>query len=179
MGASFDDRGADLDTLIDQLQAIWDNKAIEGADTPIGPEPYTDGGPPIVLGGASPRALTRAGQRADAWICAPSRPDDIAANYEKVREAAEQHGRPVPRLFAAYYFALGDVADEVRSNVATYYRFLGPDLVDLIHNSVLRTPDAIAQTVSALEAIGVDEVWLWPQARGLHQLNALADALGL
>jgi alkanesulfonate monooxygenase SsuD/methylene tetrahydromethanopterin reductase-like flavin-dependent oxidoreductase (luciferase family) len=175
MGAAFDDRGADLDKLIDQLQAIWDNKAIDGADTPIGPEPYTEGGPSIVLGGGSPRALERAGQRADAWISAPSAPDDIAANYEKVRAAAEQHGRPAPRLLAAYYFALGDVADEVRDNVSTYYRFLGPDLVDVIHNSVLRTPDAITQTLSALEDVAVDEVCLWPQARTLDQLNALAD----
>ena len=179
MGASFEDRGADLDRLIDRLQATWDGKAIEGADAPVGPEPYTQGGPPIVLGGAAPRALERAGQRADAWLSTPADPDEIAAGYAKVREAAERDGRPVPRLLASAYFALGDVADEVRSNVTAYYRFAGPDLVEMVHNGVLRTPDAITQTLSALEDIGVDEVCLWPQARGLDQLNALADTLDL
>ena len=179
MGASFDDRGADLDKLIDALQATWDHKAIAGAETPIGPEPYTDGGPPIVLGGSSPRALRRAGQRADAWMSTPSAPDDIVTNFAIVRAAAERHGRPVPRLYASFYFGLGDVADEVHSNVEAYYSFGGPDFVELIHGSVLRTAEAITQTVSALEGIGVDELCLWPQARGLSQLNDLADILGL
>lgn len=179
MGANFDDRGADLDRLIDQVQATWDRKAIEGAEAPVGPGPYTEGGPPIVLGGSSPRALERAGARADAWMSTPGDPDDIAANFAIVHEAAQRHGRPVPRLFASYYFALGDVADEVRANVEAYYRFGGSDLIELIYNSVLRTPDAITQAVSALKDVGVDEVCLWPQSRGLHQLNELADILGL
>lgn len=63
MDADFDNRGAVLDSMIDALHATWAGKAIDGADDPDGPEPYSEGGPPIVLGGASGRALRRAGER--------------------------------------------------------------------------------------------------------------------
>jgi alkanesulfonate monooxygenase SsuD/methylene tetrahydromethanopterin reductase-like flavin-dependent oxidoreductase (luciferase family) len=179
MGASFDDRGAALDELIDALHATWSGKALEGAEAPVGPPPYTDGGPPIVLGGGTGRALERAGRRADAWLSAPAAPDDIAASYATVRAAAERAGRPAPRLLAAVYYALGDVQDEVDRNVESYYGFGGSDLVRVIRGVVLRSPEAITETLSALEHVGVEEVCLWPQARGLDQLHALADIAGL
>jgi alkanesulfonate monooxygenase SsuD/methylene tetrahydromethanopterin reductase-like flavin-dependent oxidoreductase (luciferase family) len=177
MGADFDGRGARLDSLIDALRTTWAGKSLEGADDPVGPLPYTDGGPPIVLGGSSARALRRAGERADAWLSQPSAPQDIAANYATVKAAAERARRPAPRLLVSFYFALGDVSDEVRHNVESYYAFGGPDLVELIHGSVLRSPDAITQTLSALEDIGVEEVCLWPQARNIAQLHELATII--
>lgn len=179
MGASFDNRGAALDELIDVLRATWSRQALEGAETPVGPPPYTEGGPPIVLGAGAGRALERSGARADAWLSAPSTPDAIAANYETVREAAERAGRPAPRLLAAVYYGLGDAQDEVDHNVESYYSFGGPDFVKMLQGVVLRSPDAITETLAGLESVGVEEVCMWPEARGLRQLNELADIVGL
>jgi alkanesulfonate monooxygenase SsuD/methylene tetrahydromethanopterin reductase-like flavin-dependent oxidoreductase (luciferase family) len=158
--------------------ATWAGKSLEGAGDPVGPMPYTEGGPPIVLGGASGPALRRAGERADAWLSAPASPQDIAANYATVIAAAERAGRPAPRLLAAHYFALGDVDDEVRHNVQAYYAVGGPGFVEAVYGAVLRSPDAITQTLSALENIGVEEVCLWPQAHSIDQLHDLATVLG-
>jgi alkanesulfonate monooxygenase SsuD/methylene tetrahydromethanopterin reductase-like flavin-dependent oxidoreductase (luciferase family) len=175
MGAAFATRGAALDALLDALDATWSRQPLPGAEAPVGPPPYTDGGPPIVLGGGSGRALRRAGERADAWISSLDAPDDIAANYAQVRAAAEEAGRPAPRFLASGYFALGDVDDEVRRNIEAYYRFGGSEFIEMIDDAVLRTPDQITQHLSMLEDLGAEEVCLWPQARGINQVTALAD----
>lgn len=175
MGASFDNRGAAMDALLDALETTWSRNPLPAADAPVGPAPYTEGGPPIVLGGGSGRALIRAGERADAWISSLGAPGDIAANYEKVRAAAEKADRPAPRFIASAYFALGDVEPEVRRNVESYYAFGGTEFIEMIHSSVLRTPQEITQTLSVLEDVGAEEVCLWPQARGINQVTDLAD----
>lgn len=175
MGADFANRGAVLDALLDALEATWSRSPLPGADAPVGPPPYTDGGPPIVLGGGSPRALRRTGERADAWISSLGAPAEIAANYEKVRAAATSVGRPAPRFLASGYFALGDVDDEVRRNIEAYYRFGGSEFIEMIDGVVLRTPEQLTRYLSALEDIGAEEVTLWPLARGLDQVTTLAD----
>ncbi|HEX6255704.1 MAG TPA: LLM class flavin-dependent oxidoreductase [Euzebyales bacterium] len=176
MGRDFYERGALFDAQLDALSATWRGEPIGGADTAIGPLPFTEGGPPIVLGGSSPKALRRVGERADAYVAPPAPAPHVAQMYETVRRHAASAGRPAPRLLSARYFALGDeVDDEVRHNVSTYYAFGGPDFVDRVHASVLRTPDDINTALRELSDAGVEEVCLWPMAADLSQLHALAD----
>jgi len=175
MGASFATRGAAMDALLDALEATWSGRPLPGADAPVGPPPYTDGGPTIVLGGGRGRALERAGQRAGAWISTPGAPDDIATNYKTVCTAAERAGRRAPRFLASGYYALGDVDDEASGNVASYYAFGGTEFVEMMQGVVLRTPEQITAYLSVMEGIGAEEVCLWPQARGIEQVDALAD----
>ena len=85
--------------------------------------------------------------------------------------------RSTPRLFGVRYFALGDVDDEVRRNVTSYYSFGGPDFVERTNSSVLRTPDAIRSALDQLRDVGVEEVCLWPMSADPSQLHRLADAV--
>jgi alkanesulfonate monooxygenase SsuD/methylene tetrahydromethanopterin reductase-like flavin-dependent oxidoreductase (luciferase family) len=175
MHRDFEGRGALFDAQLDALSATWRGEPIAGADAAIGPLPFTDGGPPIVLGGSSSRALRRVGERADAYLAPPAPAPAVAQMYETVIQHADDAGRPAPRLLSARYFALGDVDDEVRHNVSTYYAFGGPEFVDQVHASVLRTPDDIDSALQELSDVGVEEVCLWPMAADLTQLHALAD----
>lgn len=72
MHADFDDRGAAFDALLDTLRATWRGEVLNGADAPIGPPPWTDEGPPIVLGGGSGAALRRVARHADAYFAPPA-----------------------------------------------------------------------------------------------------------
>lgn len=175
MDRDFDARGALFDAEIDKLRAAWRGEAPDGADAPVGPPPFTEGGPPIVLGGGGPRALRRVGERADAYLAPPAPAGHVAQLYADVRDAADAAGRPTPRLFGVRYFALGDVDDEVRRNVTSYYSFGGPDFVEQTYTSVLRTPDAVTDALQSLADVGVEEVCLWPLSAGQDQLHALAD----
>lgn len=176
MDRDFDERGALFDAQLVALRRSWHGQPIDGADTAIGPRPFTDGGPPIVLGGGSPPALRRAGRHADGYLAPPAPPEYVGGMYDGVRMAAEEAGRPAPRFLGARYFALGDVDDEVRHNVEAYYGFGGPDFVEQAYAGVLRTPDAIAGALQAYGDAGVQELCLWPMAADLSQLHALADA---
>lgn len=60
----------------------------------MAPNPVQRPGPPLLLGGAAPRALRRVGRLADGWITA-SRADlsRIAESVAVIREGAQQAGR--------------------------------------------------------------------------------------
>jgi hypothetical protein len=97
--------------------------------------------------------------------------------YGGVRTVAEDAGRAAPRLLGARYFALGDVDDEVHHNVAGYYGFGGPQFVQQVEDSVLRTPDAITEAAQSYAEVGVEELCFWPVAADISQLHALADVV--
>ena len=175
MDRDFDQRGALFDAQIDALRATWRGEPVDGANQPIGPAPFTEGGPPIILGGGGSRALRRVGRRADGYLAPPAPAEHVARLYDQVRDVADAAGRPAPRLLGVRYFALGDVHDEVRRNVTSYYGFGGSAFAEQVYGSVLRTPDAITEAVQSYADVGVEEFCLWPMAADLSQLHALAD----
>jgi alkanesulfonate monooxygenase SsuD/methylene tetrahydromethanopterin reductase-like flavin-dependent oxidoreductase (luciferase family) len=177
-GADYEHRGALLDEQLDALRSLWAQETPDGADRPIGPAPYTPGGPMIVLGGFASPALRRAGRRGDGFLLGPVPLDRADSSLQVVRDAAEAAGRPTPRLFAARYFALGDVDDEVWANSWGYYGSMGGEsLAKAVYQGVLRTTDDIRQVVDGLGELGVEELCLWPMARHGGQVEAVADAV--
>jgi probable F420-dependent oxidoreductase len=103
-GADFATRGALLDDAIDIVRAAMADEfpAHEGAvvsvaDLGVSPRPVQDGGPPIWVGGSSPAALRRAGQRGDGWIPQGTprakMPEQLAAIREHRRAAGND--RPI------------------------------------------------------------------------------------
>ncbi|MGW1677097.1 LLM class flavin-dependent oxidoreductase [Saccharopolyspora sp. NPDC002376] len=62
--------------------------------------------PPLWIGGASPAALRRAARYGDGWFAALHTPAEIRAKSARLRELADQHGRPAPRLAAVVHCAL-------------------------------------------------------------------------
>jgi probable F420-dependent oxidoreductase len=107
-GATTERRGARAAEYVAALRALW----AEG-DGPVGfegefytipesrmePKPIQPAGPPILLGGAVPAALERAGRLADGWMSRSGTAlANIAADVAVVRGAAERAGRDPDRL---------------------------------------------------------------------------------
>ena len=74
-GADFSRRGRLLDDAIDIYRAAMtdefpdhDGENLSVHDLGLAPRPVQPGGPPVWVGGSSPAALRRAGQRGDGWI---------------------------------------------------------------------------------------------------------------
>lgn len=95
-------RGARTAEYLTVLRTLWsdaDPAAFEGEfytvpESRMDPKPVQRPGPPILLGGAAPAALRRAGRLADGWISrSATRLDTIGTEIAHVREAAEQAGR--------------------------------------------------------------------------------------
>jgi len=107
-GATTARRGARTEEYVAALRALW----AEG-DEPVRyegefytipasrmePKPVQPGGPPILLGGAVPAALERAGRLADGWMSrSGTLLATIAADIAVVRNAAERAGRDPDKL---------------------------------------------------------------------------------
>jgi len=100
-GTSKRHQGRRADEFVATLRTLWTEETVthEGEFYRVpashaDPKPAQPGGPPILLGGLSAGALTRAGRLADGWISS-SRADltTIDQSVAAVRDAAEAAGR--------------------------------------------------------------------------------------
>jgi probable F420-dependent oxidoreductase len=100
-GADMARRGARAEEYVGCLRTIWGEDPVEFSGEfysvprgSVAPKPVQRPGPPILLGGAAPRALRRAGQIADGWISASRfAAADIPAAVSNIHVAAEEAGR--------------------------------------------------------------------------------------
>ena len=105
MADRFHRRGAYLDETIRLWRHLWSGSSEpfrgafhEFSDFVFGPLPIARDRLPIVVGGASPAALSRAGTLADGYQATRSTPVEMAGRIPIVRAAAEAAGRPMPSL---------------------------------------------------------------------------------
>lgn len=172
-GTDYHDRGAGLDALLDRLAEVWR----DGADA-VGPQPSSEGGPTVVLGGASPAAYRRVAQRGTPWIAAGGMGDVFrtgVADVTKEWAAAGRDGRP--RTYALGYFALGEDARPAADRyLRDYYGFLGPG-ADVVAAGALVTAEEVARRVNDLADADCDELILFPCQPEPHQVALLADAV--
>jgi alkanesulfonate monooxygenase SsuD/methylene tetrahydromethanopterin reductase-like flavin-dependent oxidoreductase (luciferase family) len=178
-GPLFAKRGDVLSEQIRTLRAVWSGATLDGVEGTIGPRPVRAGGPEILLGGAAPAALRRAGELADGFFALPAPAAVVAEQYRAVVAAWEKAGRAgKPRLVAPRYFALGD-AGRARgeANVRSYYQIAGDAFVQGVLGGLVTTEAAAQAEVAALAAVGVDELFFWPMDADRGQIERLAKAV--
>jgi alkanesulfonate monooxygenase SsuD/methylene tetrahydromethanopterin reductase-like flavin-dependent oxidoreductase (luciferase family) len=174
----FENRGRRFDAALELMHRIWMGEPVGGAEKPVGPRPTREGGVPILIAGASDRAIERTVRWGRGWTAGGAAPEQVGPFAEKVRAAWRDSARDGdPRIVALTYFALGEKADEgATSYIKDYYGYLG-EWVDTIARGVPRTPEAIRDTVGRFEEIGVDELILDPTIADLEQVDLLAEAV--
>ncbi len=123
-GASFEQRGKRAEEYIDCLRAVWGPDPVEFDGnfyhvprSSILPKPVQRPHPPILLGGAAPRALARIGRLADGWISS-SRAEltALADSVRQVKDAASEAGRDPAAL---RYICRGVVKNAPRGDLLT------------------------------------------------------------
>ena len=107
-GTTTERRGARAAEYVAALRALWasgdEPVRFDGAfytipESRMDPRPIQPSGPPILLGGAAPAALDRAGRLADGWMSRSGTVlADIAADIAVVHGAAERAGRDPGKL---------------------------------------------------------------------------------
>jgi len=163
-------RGARLTEQLAGLRRHW-----ESGD--IGPQPTAEGGPPILVGGASGPSLARMARSADGYVHGGGPPRAFAKAVEQARAAWADAGRPdAPQLWGMAYYALGDAGDAGRDHLLDYYAFTGP-FVQRIADGLLTTPLAVRELVEGYADAGCDHLILFPAVGAPDQLDRLADAL--
>ncbi|MFD9129980.1 LLM class flavin-dependent oxidoreductase [Kitasatospora sp. NPDC059571] len=108
-----------LDETVDLWRRLWSTtgptsfhgELLHFDDIPPSTQPFTPGGPPVWLGGATPAALARTGRRYDGWLPYPPDPADYRTGLAVVREAATTAGRDAAGLTPALFVSV--LVDEV------------------------------------------------------------------
>jgi probable F420-dependent oxidoreductase len=110
----FHRRGAYLEEAIALWRHLWSGNqgAFDGRfhsfrDVRFGPLPPQGSNLPIWIGGRDEAALRRAGRLAQGYHATASGPAQLAVRVPVVRAAAEQAGRPAPRVSARVRVAFG------------------------------------------------------------------------
>ena len=175
-GAEMGRRGRRLEEQIALMRRVWSGGAFSQEIERVTPIPARTGGPEILLGGTAPAALERAGRLADGFLAMPLPAPMIEGMYAAVTAAWQDAGREGrPRFVGGAYFALGDAVDEARGNIRGSYAALGGEIAERMAGAILTDADGIRSTVGALEAIGVDEVFMWSPAVSHDQIERLAE----
>ena len=136
----FPERGAYTEEAISLCRQLWSGsrEPFHGRfhtfdDFVFGPLPPRAANVPIWIGGRDERALRRAGRLADGYHSSATSPASFEQRIPIIRAAAEEAGRPMPRLSArarveldagaeSFYTMHGsatDVAAEIRAFAAT------------------------------------------------------------
>jgi probable F420-dependent oxidoreductase len=100
LGVPFRGRGRRFDEYIEAIRVAWrDNPAsyqgetIAFDDVVLMPKPVTPGGPPMLIGGSSEAALTRAARLGDGWFGHWTDAHDPAAEIERLEARLAHTGR--------------------------------------------------------------------------------------
>jgi alkanesulfonate monooxygenase SsuD/methylene tetrahydromethanopterin reductase-like flavin-dependent oxidoreductase (luciferase family) len=171
-GADFKARGPNFDEQLGELREFWRGKG------DVGPAPAQEGGPPILVGGATDVAFRRAARFGDGWTFGGGTPDMFAAAVEKMRAAWRAAGREgEPRTMALMYYALGPRAEELaREDLLDYYSFVG-EYAEMIFQGTAKDEDTVRGYVQAFEQVGVDELICFPTGIDPEQVDLLARAV--
>ena len=128
LGGRFERRWAQTHEIVDVMRALWTGERVEHRGEffhfpPIRcfPTPAQAGGPPVLIGARSDKALQRVVDYGDGWMPAFVTPETIAAGPETIRQArarfaelAPLRGRD-PRHISIVAILLGDITrDDVR-----------------------------------------------------------------
>ena len=170
-GVDFNRRGRIFEQQLQEMTAVW------RGDRGVGPAPWQNGRPGLLIGGGADVAYQRAAGYADGWTMGGGSPDMFKEAREKLTGARASAGRGGrPRTMALFYFALGDDAERMANdNLGHYYAFLG-DYARQIIASAAKDADTVKQYIAAFEAAGADDVICFPASSDVGQVDRLAEA---
>jgi alkanesulfonate monooxygenase SsuD/methylene tetrahydromethanopterin reductase-like flavin-dependent oxidoreductase (luciferase family) len=174
-GASFEDRGRELEAMLEEIERIWQGEE-RGHAGAIGPE--VDPPPAILVGGRVNAAYRRAARFGAGWILGGGTPDELAEGKRKTEEAWKEAGREgQPRIAALVYYSLGEGAEEAAErDLKHYYAPLGEETASQIAASAATDPDTVRQYAQAFEQAGCDELIFFPCSSDPGQVDLLAEA---
>lgn len=101
LGVDFPTRGARTDEYLDAMRTLWNQESPEFSGRFVNfkgiqaqPRPAQAGGPPVIVGGASPAAMRRAVTHGQGWYGFAMDVDTTAKALEGLNLAKARHSRP-------------------------------------------------------------------------------------
>ncbi|KUM72458.1 TIGR03619 family F420-dependent LLM class oxidoreductase [Streptomyces curacoi] len=169
LGADFERRGSVLDETVDALRAALGPEefpehhgklyAFEGLGQR--PRPAQER-VPVWVGGSSPAAVRRAALKGDGWLPQGDPRDRLPAQIARIRRLREEEGIAGP-------FTVGAIAEPL---------YVGTPAWDVGRRTVSGTPEAVAESLRAYRAMGVDQLQVRFRSRSRAELVAQIEEFG-
>ena len=177
-GIDFSGRADWLESALPRIRAIWEGDG--DLESKVGPRPIGDG-PTLLVGGYVDASLQRAARHAHGWTQGGATPDAFKESADQLNEYWQGEDRDgKPYTLALAYFSLGpDAEKNAEHSLGAYYAWLGEETKQQIVGSAAKDADTVKQYVSGFEAVGCDELILFPSASDPEQVTLLAEAAGL
>jgi len=177
-GLDMSTRGDWLDDALPRIRAIWDGDG--ELESKVGPHPRNDG-PTLLVGGAVDASLERAAKHGHGWTQGGATPALFKESSDQLTEYWDRHGREdQPYRMALAYFSLGpDAQKNAQDDLGDYYAWLGDETAQMIVDSAAKDADTVKQYIAGFEAVGCDELVLFPASSDPEQVGLLAEATGL
>ncbi|MFF4802435.1 LLM class F420-dependent oxidoreductase [Streptomyces sp. NPDC001351] len=169
LGVDFDRRGAVLDESIDALRAALGpdefpehhGKLYDFEGLGQQPRPAQER-VPVWVGGSSPAAVRRAALKGDGWLPQGDPRDRLPAQIERIRRLRDEAGLDGP-------FTIGAITEPLH---------LGTPAWDVGRRTLTGPPDALAESLRAYRAMGVDQIQVRFRSRSRTELTDQMAAFG-
>jgi alkanesulfonate monooxygenase SsuD/methylene tetrahydromethanopterin reductase-like flavin-dependent oxidoreductase (luciferase family) len=176
-------RGARFEEQLIAIRRIWRGEPPFEGTEPVGPTPFTPGGPELIVGTFVARGLERAGRLADGIrsFSFSTEPEEHLDRYRIVQRAWDEAGRPGrPKLIAATHFSLGpDARSSYEAHVKKYYGYSQATMDQALSGTTPTSPEAIRATIRRFADAGIDElVFTATTTDPLPSLDRLAAVIG-
>ncbi|MFE6619389.1 TIGR03619 family F420-dependent LLM class oxidoreductase [Streptomyces sp. NPDC057740] len=169
LGVDFERRGPVLDESIDALRAalgpdefpehhgkLYDFEGLGQLPRP------TQEHVPVWVGGSSPAAVRRAALKGDGWLPQGDPRERLPEQIARIRRLREESGNDGP-------FTVGAIAEPL---------YVGVPAWDVGRRTVGGPPDAVAESLRAYRAMGVDQVQVRFRSRSRAELTDQVEAFG-
>ncbi|MEV6007523.1 TIGR03619 family F420-dependent LLM class oxidoreductase [Streptomyces sp. NPDC051976] len=163
VGADFAGRGAVLDETIDALKAALGpeefpehhGERYDFAGLGQRPRPVQRPRPPLWVGGSSPAAVRRAAVRGDGWLPQGDPRERLPAQIARLRRLREEVGVTDP-------IEIGAIAEPL---------YVGEPSWHVGRRTLHGKPDALAESLRAYRAMGVDQIQVRFRSREAAELT--------
>ena len=169
LGVDFERRGAVLDETIDALRAALGReefpshhgKQYDFENLGQRPRP-AQARVPLWVGGSSPAAVRRAALKGDGWLPQGDPRDRLPGQIERIRRLREEAG----------------VAAPLTCGAITEPLYVGTPAWDVGRRTLTGSPEALAESLRAYPAMGVDQIQVRFRCRGRTELTDQLAAFG-
>jgi alkanesulfonate monooxygenase SsuD/methylene tetrahydromethanopterin reductase-like flavin-dependent oxidoreductase (luciferase family) len=180
VGADWATREKRLEGQVAMLRRIWSGEPAYDGGEPVGPKPVQPDGPRIIGGFSGPKAIARSARWADGLygFSIMGEAGEIQQKMDMAEDAWKAAGRTTrPWKVGGFWYSLGDDAEaHLRRYVFEYLRIAGDDVARQVAASMTRfTADAILETMRAMKATGIDELYMVPASADVAEVDRLAE----
>lgn len=175
-------RGRLVNEYLEAMREIWTKPSasytgdfVQFQDIEVFPKPVQEGGPPILVGGASPAALRRAATYGAGWLPNALSPAVYAERKAEVQRIAAEGGRPPLTEFGLNIFTTIAESDAAALEVfePTMGGFFGSD--GLTSRNLVGAPDTVVPRLRQYAEAGVNMVEMKPIYREIPDLLRMME----